>query len=63
MMEAVHRYGGYVARSTGDDIFALFGAPVATEDHPQRALWVAHPLTCDSFIHNTSPVFPGAQEV
>ena len=34
MMEAVHRYGGYVAQSTGDGIFALFGAPVAHEDHP-----------------------------
>ena len=29
MMAAVHRYGGYVAQSTGDGIFALFGAPVA----------------------------------
>src|ERR1700719_1901308 len=38
MMAAVHRYGGYVAQSTGDGIFALFGAPVAHEDHPQRAL-------------------------
>ena len=41
MMEAVHRYGGYVAQSTGDGIFALFGAPVAHEDHPQRALYAA----------------------
>ncbi len=41
MMEAVHRYGGYVAQSTGDGIFALFGAPVAHEDHPQRALFAA----------------------
>ena len=38
MMEAVHRYGGYIAQSTGDGVFALFGAPVAREDHPQRAL-------------------------
>jgi len=38
MMEAVQRYGGYIAQSTGDGIFALFGAPVAHEDHPQRAL-------------------------
>ena len=30
MMDAVHRYEGYVAQSTGDGIFALFGAPVAT---------------------------------
>jgi hypothetical protein len=41
MMEAVHRYDGYVAQSTGDGIFALFGAPVAREDHPQRALYAA----------------------
>ena len=41
MMEAVHRYHGYVAQSTGDGIFALFGAPVAHEDHPQRALYAA----------------------
>src|SRR5581483_8126905 len=41
MMEAVHRYGGYVAQALGDGIFALFGAPVAHEDHPQRALYAA----------------------
>jgi class 3 adenylate cyclase len=41
MMAAVHRYGGYVAQSTGDGIFALFGAPLAHEDHPQRALHAA----------------------
>ena len=41
MMDAVHRYGGYVAQSTGDGIFALFGAPIAYEDHPQRALFAA----------------------
>ena len=41
MMAAVHRYGGYVAQSTGDGIFALFGAPVAHEDHPQRSLYAA----------------------
>jgi class 3 adenylate cyclase/tetratricopeptide (TPR) repeat protein len=38
MIDAVHRYEGYVAQSTGDGIFALFGAPIAHEDHPQRAL-------------------------
>jgi class 3 adenylate cyclase len=37
MMDAVHHYSGYVAQSTGDGIFALFGAPLAHEDHPQRA--------------------------
>ena len=39
MIDAVHRYDGYVVQSTGDGIFALFGAPVAHEDHPQRALY------------------------
>jgi class 3 adenylate cyclase len=41
MMDAVHRYEGYVAQSLGDGIFALFGAPLANEDHPQRALYAA----------------------
>src|SRR6516225_4908611 len=41
MIEAVQHYGGYVAQSTGDGIFALFGAPVAYEDHPQRTLYAA----------------------
>jgi class 3 adenylate cyclase len=41
MIDAVHRYQGYVVQSTGDGIFALFGAPIAYEDHPQRALYAA----------------------
>ena len=41
MIEAVRRYDGYVVQSTGDGIFALFGVPVAHEDHPQRALYAA----------------------
>jgi predicted ATPase/class 3 adenylate cyclase len=41
MIDAVRRYEGYVVQSTGDGIFALFGAPVAHEDHPQRALLAA----------------------
>src|SRR6266446_3953110 len=41
MIEAIGRYAGYVVQSTGDGIFALFGAPVAHEDHPQRALYAA----------------------
>jgi class 3 adenylate cyclase/tetratricopeptide (TPR) repeat protein len=41
MIEAAHRYDGYVVQSTGDGIFVLFGAPVAHEDHPQRALYAA----------------------
>jgi class 3 adenylate cyclase len=41
MIDAVRRYDGYVVQSTGDGIFALFGAPVAHEDHSQRALYAA----------------------
>jgi len=41
MIEAVQRYDGYIVQSTGDGIFALFGAPLAHEDHPQRALYAA----------------------
>jgi len=41
MMDAVHHYEGYVAQALGDGIFALFGAPIAHEDHPQRALYAA----------------------
>jgi class 3 adenylate cyclase/predicted ATPase len=48
MMDAVHRYEGYVAQSTGDGIFALFGAPLAREDHPQRALYAALRMQEDS---------------
>src|SRR5260221_11358623 len=41
MIAAVRRYDGYVVQSTGDGIFALFGAPAAYEDHPQRGLYAA----------------------
>ncbi len=41
MIDGVHRYDGYIVQSTGDGIFALFGAPVAHEDHAQRSLFAA----------------------
>jgi AAA ATPase domain/Adenylate and Guanylate cyclase catalytic domain len=41
MIDAVRRYDGYIVQSTGDGIFALFGAPLALEDHPQRALYAS----------------------
>ena len=41
MIDVVHHYDGYIVQSTGDGIFALFGASVAHEDHPQRALYAA----------------------
>src|SRR5260221_13274640 len=41
MLDAVHRYDGYVVQSTGDGIFAVFGAAASHEDHPQRAVHAA----------------------
>src|SRR5262249_41918938 len=37
----VHRFEGTVNQYTGDGIMALFGAPIAHEDHAQRACWAA----------------------
>ncbi len=41
MMEAVHRYEGTVNQVMGDGIMALFGAPLAHEDHAVRACYCA----------------------
>jgi class 3 adenylate cyclase/tetratricopeptide (TPR) repeat protein len=41
MLEAVHRYEGTINQFLGDGVMALFGAPIAHEDHPQRALCAA----------------------
>ena len=41
MMEAVHRFEGTVNQVMGDGIMALFGAPLAHEDHAARACYAA----------------------
>ncbi len=41
MMEAVHRFEGTVNQVMGDGIMALFGAPIALEDHALRACYAA----------------------
>ena len=41
MMDAVHRYEGTVNQVLGDGIMALFGAPIAHEDHALRACYAS----------------------
>jgi class 3 adenylate cyclase/tetratricopeptide (TPR) repeat protein len=41
MMDAVHRYEGTISRLMGDGLMALFGAPLAHEDHALRAYYAA----------------------
>lgn len=41
MMRLVHRYEGVVCKRLGDGILALFGAPIAHEDHAVRACFAA----------------------
>jgi class 3 adenylate cyclase/tetratricopeptide (TPR) repeat protein len=45
LAEGVHRFEGTVNQYTGDGIMALFGAPIAHEDHAQRACYAALHLT------------------
>jgi len=41
LTEGVHRFEGTVNQYTGDGIMALFGAPIAREDHAKRACYAA----------------------
>ena len=44
MMAAVHRYEGTVNQVMGDGIMALFGVPIAHEDHAVRACYAARAM-------------------
>jgi class 3 adenylate cyclase/ABC-type cobalamin transport system ATPase subunit len=44
MMDAVHRFEGTVNQVLGDGIMALFGAPIAHEDHATRACYAARAM-------------------
>jgi len=41
LMDEIHRFEGTINQFTGDGVMALFGAPVAHEDHAQRACYAA----------------------
>jgi class 3 adenylate cyclase/tetratricopeptide (TPR) repeat protein len=56
MMEAVHHYEGTVNQAAGDGIMALFGAPIANEDHAVRACYAALRMQ-DRVKHHAQDVF------
>src|SRR5581483_4166877 len=45
LTEGVHRFEGTINQYTGDGIMAIFGAPIAHEDHARRACFAALHLT------------------
>ena len=47
ILNAVHRYEGTINQFLGDGVMALFGAPIAHEDHPNRALSAALAIQTD----------------
>lgn len=61
MMAAVHRYEGTVNQVLGDGIMALFGAPVAHEDHALRACYAA--ITMQEDMRRYSEKVAGSHEL
>jgi class 3 adenylate cyclase len=51
MMDAVHRFEGTVNQVLGDGIMALFGAPIAHEDHAVRACYAALAMQAAMRVH------------
>ncbi len=61
MMDAVHRYEGTVNQVMGDGIMALFGAPLAHEDHATRACYAA--LAMQDAVRRHSEALRGAHGI
>jgi class 3 adenylate cyclase/tetratricopeptide (TPR) repeat protein len=53
LADGVERFEGFVDKFTGDGIMALFGAPIAHEDHAQRACYAALHLRAELARHAT----------
>ena len=60
LMAAVHRYEGTVNQVMGDGIMALFGAPIAHEDHAVRACYAALAMQAAEFLYETR-LFPESE--
>lgn len=52
LIRQVNDYEGTVNEMTGDGIMALFGAPIALEEAPQRALWAARAIHREMAVFN-----------
>jgi class 3 adenylate cyclase/tetratricopeptide (TPR) repeat protein len=63
MMDAVHQYEGTVNQVMGDGIMALFGAPIAHEDHAVRACWAALRMQAAVARHSETLQRAGAMPV
>ena len=57
-LSAVHRYEGTINQFLGDGFMALFGAPIAHEDHARRAVLAALELRRQLFAYNASHSLP-----
>lgn len=54
LMDAVHRFDGFVNQTLGDGIMALFGAPIASEDHAVQACRAALAMQQAIADHNAA---------
>jgi class 3 adenylate cyclase len=63
MGEATRLHEGYVVHTTGDGIFALFGAPISCLDHPLRAIHAALELQKSLLIYSAALVKDGRSSI